>query len=276
MATAKLLAVVLGSAAVFLAVWHYLKPRRIPVAEEWKARLGAAGRGARLAYFLFGAAACAAAAYAVTGQAHLAALATPGGAWVAKRLEARKEAARRELLRSQYAAVLESLVSGLQGGLSPYQALEDAVPSMPMPAREVFAAILARTRTGETFVQAAEEAARETGWRDLESLVVALRIYGRTGCNLAEVFRHLLETIYERENDRRYVAAVTAEPRITAAVLSFLPFFLMGVSRALAPEFSAPLFTTLAGNAVIGLCVLMVAAGNAVIRKMVKGVAGDA
>lgn len=272
----KLLAVATGFTAVFLAVWYGRRPRSIALEEEWKARPGSYGsRGSLLAYVLFGAAACFLGAYGVTGRLHLAALASLGGLYVGRVLEQGKRYRRRALLRSQYAQVIGSLMAALQGGLSPHQALEDAVPSMPRPARDVFAEVLRRTRTGSTYVEAVKSVADETGWRDLDSLVVALRIYSKTGCNLAEVFKYLQETVIERESDRRYVAAVTAETRITARLLSFLPFFLMGFSRVMAPEFVAPLFDTLPGNIVIAFVVVMVLVGNLVTSKMVKAVVGD-
>lgn len=262
-------------ASVYLAVSGLARPRGVPLAEEWKASHAPASRGRVALYTVLGAAACAAAAYGVTGQTTYAAAALPGGYFVARALIERQSAARKRLLRSQYAQALNALTAALQGGLSPYQALEDAVPSMPRPSREVFAEILRRTRTGSTFVDAAEKVAAEVGWDDLKSLCVALKLYSRTGCNLVEVFQHLVETVYERENDRRYVAAVTASMRSTATLLSFLPFVLMGAARVAAPEFAAPLFTTAGGAAVVGFCVVMVFIGHRIIGRMINSVTGE-
>lgn len=261
-------------AALGLA-WHFTRPKDVPITDEFKARYAPESAGKKALYVLTGILTASLAAYGVTGQIHLALLAAPGGLFIARLWEKRRQAARVRLLRSQYGHALAVLSSALQGGLSPYQAFEDAVPSMPRPARDVFSEILRRTRTGSTFVEATEAVARESGWKDLDSLAVALRIYSKTGCNLVEVFGHLLESVYEKANDEKYLAAVTAETRMTAMLLSFLPFFLMGVSRVMAPEFVRPLFETVGGNAVIVLCVLMVLTGNWVTGKMVSRVVGD-
>ncbi|MGB9849122.1 MAG: type II secretion system F family protein [Moorellaceae bacterium] len=262
-------------ASVYLALTYLLRPKGVPLTEEWKASHAPAGNGRMALYTVLGAAACAAVAFGVTGQTYYAVAALPGGYFVARSLIERQASARRRLLRSQYAQALNVLTAALQGGLSPYQALEDAVPSMPRPSRDVFAEILRQTRTGSTFVDAAEKVTAETGWGDLKSYCVALRLYSRTGCNLVKVFQHLVETVYERENDRRYAAAVTASMRSTAALLSFLPFVIMGAARVAAPEFAAPLFTTVGGAAVVGFCVVMVIIGNRVIGRMVKSVIGE-
>lgn len=261
-------------AAVCAAVLFFLRPKGVPMAEEWKARHIPVRRGERAFYTVLGGLACSVAAYAVTGQLHLAAIAFTGGFFVSGWLVRKKSEARRALLRDQYVQALNALISALQGGMSPYQALEDAVPSMPRPARDVFAEILRRTRTGSTFVDAAESVMREVGWDDIKSLCVALRLYSRTGCNLVEVFQHLVETVYERQSDEKYIAAVTAQVRATAAILSVLPFALMGILRAAAPNFAAPLFTTLAGNGVVLLCTAMILLGNRIIGRIVSKLTG--
>lgn len=258
--------------AVFVLAFRLLLPGGVSLTDEFKLKYAPEGKGKRFLYLVGGGLGCAAAAFGVTGQVHLAFFALPGGIFVARSMDKKKQKERKELLRSQYAQTLGILASALQGGLSPYQAMEDAVPSMPRPARDVFVEILRRTRTGSTFVQAVESVAKETGWSDLKSLVIALKIYSSTGYNLVEVFKHLLETVYERENDRRYTNAVTSETRMTASMLSFLPFFLMGAARVAAPQFTEPLFATLAGNAVVGLCVVMVLLGNYLVGRMVEKV----
>lgn len=268
-----LLIVLLVSCAVGIVSWHLLKPKDVSITDEFKAKY-VPGRSRKTAGLVVGASACALVAYGITGQLHLSALALPGGFLVSRALQARREKARLETLRSQYSQVLGVLSSALQGGLSPYQALEDSVPSMPRPARDVFTEILRRTRTGSTFVDAAESVARETGWGELRSLVVALRMYATTGCNLVDVFNHLLIAVSDQENDRRYVSALTAQGRATALVLSLLPFALPGLIRAVAPDFIAPLFATTVGNAILASCVVMVLIGNHIIGKMVDSIAG--
>lgn len=271
----SVLIVLLVSCAVALSSWHILRPKGVSVTEEFKARYTPENKSRKAFYTFIGITACALGIYGVTGHINLMFLALPGGIIVAKIIENRQRKARLDLLRTQYAQALNVLTSALQGGLSPYQALEDAVPSMPRPAKDVFIEILRRTRTGSTFDHAAESVASESGWRDLKSLVISLKLYSKTGCNLVEVFKHLLGTVYERENDRRYIEAVTSETRMTAMLLSFLPFGLMGVARIMAPDFMEPLFSTVAGNIVIILCASMVLTGNYIAGRMIRSVTGD-
>lgn len=256
--------------AVYALAWQFLKPKGVSVREEWALEHAKKNPLQKALHVLAAGIGCALGAYGVTGQAHFAALGLLGGYFVAGALEKRKEKARRELLRAQYGQVLSALASGMQGSLSHYQVLEDITPSLPKPARDVFEEVLRRTRTSATLAQAVKEVAEITGWDDLKSLAMAFRLYDATGCNLVEVLSHLSEAVRERESDRRYVSAVTAEIRTTGMILSALPFVLMGAARALAPEFSRPLFETTGGNLVIVFCAIMVFFGNRVIGRMVQ------
>ncbi|ACX51916.1 Flp pilus assembly protein TadB-like protein [Ammonifex degensii KC4] len=272
-----LLASLFAFCAAF-CLWRAVStPRGVPLGAEYRA----GGRGKERAEFLVltlvSAAGVALAAYGVTGQVHLALLSAPGGFFAATALVRRRAAARLALLRHQYPMALAALASAMQGGCSFYQALEQVTPTLRPPMRDVFADVLRRVRTSTSpraYEEAVLEVAKAAGFPDLNSLAMSVGLYQRTGGNLVEVLDHLVKCLYERESDRRYVAAVTAEARVTAAFLSALPFALMGVFRAVNPEFMRPVFHTLWGNALVVWVALMVLLGNAVVRRMVSKTVG--
>ena len=61
--------------------------------------------------------------------------------------------------------------------------------------------------------------------QDLHFVVVAIEIQNSTGGNLAEVLTKLSETIRNRFNMMRKIRALSAEGRLSALILSLLPFF---------------------------------------------------
>ncbi|MCL6560406.1 MAG: hypothetical protein K6U74_16755, partial [Firmicutes bacterium] len=63
--------------------------------------------------------------------------------------------------------------------------------------------------------------------------------------------------------------------RSSAALLSFLPFLLIGAIRVINPAFVEPLFKTPGGNVVILLCVVMDLIGNSVMKKMIVKTIGE-
>ncbi|MFZ5632126.1 MAG: type II secretion system F family protein [Bacillota bacterium] len=212
--------------------------------------------------------------FAVTGAWHFALLGLFGGTFILKWWKRKQEEDRMELLKSQFVDVLGQLESAMYGGLNPYQALEDAVPNMPRPARDVFYEVLRRTRTGDTLVQALEAIRKETGWEELKALSVGMRLYSRVGCDLGEICRHSMESHEDRESFRSIVSASIAQNIMTLKVLTVLPFFFVGLARVLAPGFARPLFHTVEGSIVFIMAAAWIILGNILTRKMIKKTLG--
>jgi len=256
---------------VYLLAWRFARPKEVSVSEEWSIKHAEGTKFTSVITVLASGLVCCLVAYGVTGEMMFAAIGFCGGFFVAKWLASRRQKTRDELLRTQYGQVLSALASAMQGGLMHYQALEDITPTLPEPSKKVFTEILARARTGSSLYQATKEVADVVQWKDLESMAAAFKMYEATGCNLVEVFHYLADVVRERQSDRKYVSAVTAQIRTTATLLSFLPFILIGVARVLSPAYTAPLFTTTGGIIVLLFCVLAVVAGNRIVGKMVEG-----
>jgi len=212
---------------------------------------------------------CSGLTYAVTGNLIFASLALFSGFFVLRWYRAKKERERKELLQTQFADVLGQIESALYGGLNPYQAIEDSVPDMPRPARDIFYEVLRRTRSGDTLAQALEAVRRETGWEDLAVLSVGMNLYSRTGCNLGDICRSALESYEDKESFRAQIKAAIAQNMMTVKVLTALPFFILGLARAIAPEFTKPLFQTFEGGVVFIFLTAWIILGNIVIRGMV-------
>ncbi|WP_099081835.1 type II secretion system F family protein [Desulforamulus profundi] len=212
----------------------------------------------------------AALAYAITGNLFLTLLGLSGGYFALKWTKAKRERERLELLQSQYPDVLSQLETATAGSLNPHQALEDAIPNLPRPARDVFYEVLTLTRVaGYDVSEALEKVADETGWQDLRSLAMGFRLSINMGINLSTICKHLLESNYEKESYRGQIRGAISQNIMTIKVLSGLPFFVIGIARITSPEFAEPLFNTPEGVVFFLICVGMIAAGNIVAKKMI-------
>jgi len=214
-------------------------------------------------------------AYAITGTWYFAALGLGCGAFVLKWWKKKQEEARKELLSSQFVDVLGQLESAMYGGMNPYQALEDAVPNMPRPARDVFYEVIRRTRTGDTLAQAIESVRKETGWEDLKALSIAIGLYNRVGCDLAEICRHSMEAYEDKESFRSIVSAAVSQNMMTMKVLTALPFIFIGFARVMTPGFADPLFHTFEGAVVFFTATVWIIFGNILTRKIIKNSLGQ-
>lgn len=271
----KLVAVALVFAAIFYIVLQFFRPRYVRKEEEWRASYGLkTDRWKFTVHTLMGSTVLFVIALAVTGRLHLALFGILGGPFVAGVLKKRREARRLAMLRGQFLLVIGNMSSALAGGISPYQAIEEITPSLPSPAREVFIGILRQTRAGQGYLEAIRDAREATGWKDLDLLATALDIYRNTGGNIVEVLRYLQENIAAREADVRYTNALLAQIRLTARMLSFLPLFLVGVARILAPDFMEPLLDDPVGNLLLFGVIISTLFGNVMIENTIKKTVG--
>lgn len=214
-------------------------------------------------------------AYAVTGTWFFTVLGLCCGVFVLKWWKKKQEEDRMELLKTQFVDVLGQLESALYGGMNPYQALEDAIPNMPRPARDVFYEVLKRVRTGDTLAKAVDDVRKETGWEDLRALSVALSLYNRVGGDLGEICRHTMDQYEDKESFRSIVSAAVAQNMMTMKVLTALPFIFVGMARLMAPGFTEPLFGNTTGWMVFTAATAWIALGNILTRSMIKKALGQ-
>jgi tight adherence protein B len=72
---------------------------------------------------------------------------------------------------------------------------------------------------------------------DMEWVASAVAIHQETGGNLAEILETVGAAIRERQRMVRQVASLTAEGRISAYILTGLPFALAGVLKITNPDY---------------------------------------
>jgi tight adherence protein B len=91
---------------------------------------------------------------------------------------------------------------------------------------------------------------------DIQFFVSAVNSQSRTGGNLHELLDSLAETIRDRETLRGQVRALTANGRITAIILTCLPFFIAAVMLMVNSQYLSILTNHPAGRLLIlaGIC----------------------
>jgi len=90
------------------------------------------------------------------------------------------------------------------------------------------------------------------------------------GGNLAELLLTVGDTMTQRERLRRDVAALTAEGKVSAIVLGLLPIGLGAAMFVINPEYISALFTTKAGNFLLGGAVLLALVGFYWMKKTIE------
>jgi tight adherence protein B len=98
---------------------------------------------------------------------------------------------------------------------------------------------------------------------------MAISIQREVGGNLNELLTSVADTMIARERLKREISALTAEGRMSAGVLSFLPPGLGVVMWVMNPAYVGLLFSEFIGNVLLGLGLVSAFIGLAWMKKVI-------
>ncbi|MCL5291690.1 MAG: type II secretion system F family protein [Actinobacteria bacterium] len=163
-----------------------------------------------------------------------------------------------------------SLIAGaLKAGYSFLQAVDMTVKETSPPMALELKRVLTEARLGLSLEQALENMAKRVESNSFDWTVMAVKIQREVGGNLAEILEILADTIRERDRISRQVKVLTAEGRLSAVILFLLPFAVSLLLLIINPAYLLLLFTHKLGVTMVGLAVLMLAAGGLWLKKIV-------
>ncbi|HEY0837332.1 MAG TPA: type II secretion system F family protein [Azospirillum sp.] len=148
-------------------------------------------------------------------------------------------ARRRRLKRfgEQLPDALDVIVRSLRAGHPVPVAMKLVAEQMADPIGSEFGIVVDEMTYGLEIREALERLAQRVGHAELGLVTVAIKIQYQSGGNLAEVLAGLSRIIRARAGMLRKVSALSAEGRLSALMLTVLPFLVGGGIVALSPDY---------------------------------------
>jgi tight adherence protein B len=138
--------------------------------------------------------------------------------------------------------MLTLLASSLRAGFALMQGLESVAQEVAEPMRGELQRVFTEVRLGGSLDDALVEAAERMNSRDLAWTAQAIRIQREVGGNLASLLETVADTMQKRERIRREIRTLTAEGRLSAVILSLMPFVIGIMIYILQPDYIKGLF----------------------------------
>ncbi|MGH9130329.1 MAG: type II secretion system F family protein [Acidimicrobiales bacterium] len=176
---------------------------------------------------------------------------------------------RRRAFEAQLPGALSLIGASLSGGHTFLRSIQMMCEEATAPLSEEFSRVVNETRLGDPLLDSLRRMAVRMGVKDLDWVVQAIYIQQSTGGRLAELLHTLTDYIRSREEVSREVKVLTAENRISAAVLAALPVFLLLVISLTDPGYVRPFYHGIGILALIGTG-LLVALGGFIIMRMAR------
>jgi tight adherence protein B len=172
--------------------------------------------------------------------------------------------------QAQLPDVLNLLAGSLRAGWGLLQAVGIVVDEVGAPAGPEFARVATEARLGLPLEDALAKMAVRMGSEDFKWAVNAIAIQREVGGNLAEVLDLVADTVRERSNLRQQIHTLTSEGRLSAVILTALPFVEAVGLWVISPGYIGRLFTSIVGiYSAVGAAVLLVA-GILWLRRIVR------
>jgi tight adherence protein B len=169
-----------------------------------------------------------------------------------------RRADRMRLIDQQLPDALDLMARAMQAGHAFSSALRMVGVEGPHPVADEFQTAFEEINFGVPTHQALANMSTRVASDDLRYFVVAVLIQREAGGNLAELLTSIANLIRERQRLRGTVRVLSAEGRLSAVILTLLPFVLAALIAYLNPPFMLQLRTDPIGfRMVIGALVLM-------------------
>lgn len=193
-----------------------------------------------------------------------AAAAVVAGEVAVSRLGAKDGAA----LREQTPEVLRAVGRCLQAGMTLQQTFAQVAQEVPGQFGRLFMRAADMMETGSAAGEALAYLRVNCEVPELTFLAVALDVQHQTGGSMGEVLDAAEKTVTARLDLARQLQTQTTQARLSAEVVTLLPFVLLGVLSVMSPGFLEPLFSGVAGYAVLAIAALLQIAGICMVRRI--------
>lgn len=166
--------------------------------------------------------------------------------------------------------MLSTIASTLRAGHGLRTALRSVADDGSPPASEELMRVLGEERLGRPLDDAINAMCKRIGSEDMEYVATAISVQAQAGGSLATLFDTLSETVRERQRHTRKVRALTSMGRMSATILTCLPFGLAALITLISPSYMAPFLKTSTGHVLIAFCLVSMAIGALLLKRIVN------
>jgi len=173
-----------------------------------------------------------------------------------------------EKFQHQFPEGLDLVARALKAGHAFTNGLRLAADQFADPLGPEFDETLDEINFGVSVPVALKNMARRIDCEEIKYFVIAVIIQRETGGNLAELLESLSKLIREKFKLQGKVRILSAESKLSAIILSLLPFVIVAYVRIVAPAYLKPLYTEPVGRLMIGIGAVLLFFGIIFMKKM--------
>ena len=183
--------------------------------------------------------------------------------WVSQR---KKNRVRK--LNAQLEEALTMTANSLKAGFGLLQSLEAAAEQLNHPISTELRRTIRDINIGSSTEEALLALSERSDSYDLDIVITAIMIQRSVGGNLAEILDTVAHTMRERTRIRGEIRTLTAQQQLTGLVIGLLPLAIGGILAVTSWGYMGDLFTTLAGQVMLGGAAVLEFIGILLIKRI--------
>lgn len=184
-------------------------------------------------------------------------------------LRSRRERAEASI-RDEVPSVLQSLGACFQAGQSLMQTFERVAAESHGALRKPFTCACHVLTTGGTASEALACLRQNRSVPELSFVAIALDVQHQTGGSMARILDAARDMVESELELARSLRVQTAQARLSARIVSAMPFVLVAVFSLVSEGFLTPFFESATGLALLALAIGMQVAGVLAVRRMLR------
>lgn len=176
----------------------------------------------------------------------------------------------REKLLSQLPDAMGMIVRALKAGIPVNEAVRTIAREIPEPTRREFDQVVAEQAIGLPLETSLLSLYDRTGLREYGFFAVTIGLQQETGGSLTETLENLADVVRKRVQMAARGRALAGQARMSAVILTILPFVALGALSVLNPGFVAFYVTHPKGPALGAIALTLLGAGILMMRFLIR------
>jgi tight adherence protein B len=186
--------------------------------------------------------------------------------WTLNFLKTRRE---KKFLRALPDAV-DVIVRGIKAGLPLFDSIKVVAADAPEPLKSEFLAIIETQTIGMPLGEACARLFERMPVPEANFFGIVISIQQKSGGNLSEALGNLSKVLRDRKKMAEKIQAMSMEAKSSAAIIGSLPPVVMILVYLSSPDYITLLWTHPTGQLMLVACVLWMATGIFVMKKMIN------
>lgn len=176
----------------------------------------------------------------------------------------------RERLREAIPETLQSMKACFQVGYTLAQTIHEVRQGTTGPLGEIFKEVEGVLETGGSTEDALNTLKKKASEPELIFLAAALDIQHKTGSSMQQVLEITRQSVTDETELKRTLKTQTAQAKLSAQIVTIMPFALIGVFSLVSPGFLDPFFESSLGIILLICALAMQVIGISIVRKLLK------